>query len=110
MRIASYFTFAATATLSVALAGCGGSGGSSAGSRDFVRAVGSSTVYPFATAVAEQVGKAGGKSPVFESTGTGAGMKLFCAGVGAGHPDIEDASRRIKKSEYEDCAKNGVTE
>lgn len=103
-------TFLIVAASSLALAGCGGSGGSSAGSRDFVRAVGSSTVYPFATAVAEEVAKAGGKSPVIESTGTGAGMKLFCAGVGAQHPDIEDASRRMKKSEYEECQKNGVTE
>jgi phosphate transport system substrate-binding protein len=103
--------YAAVAISALALAACGGSGGgSSAGSRDFVRAVGSSTVYPFATAVAEQVGKAGGKSPVIESTGTGAGMKLFCAGVGASHPDVENASRRIKKSEFEDCQKNGVKE
>lgn len=103
-------TFLIVAASSVALAGCGGSGGSAAGSRDFVRAVGSSTVYPFATAVAEEVAKAGGKSPVIESTGTGAGMKLFCAGVGAQHPDIEDASRRMKKSEYDECQKNGVTD
>jgi len=98
------------AASAMALSACGGSGGSTAGSRDFVRAVGSSTVYPFATAVAEQTAKAGGKSPVIESTGTGAGMKLFCAGIGAQHPDIEDASRRMKKSEYEECQKNGVTE
>jgi phosphate transport system substrate-binding protein len=102
--------FGLAAVSAFALSACGGSGGSSAGSRDFVRAVGSSTVYPFATAVAEQVGKAGGKSPVVESTGTGAGMKLFCAGVGAGHPDIENASRRMKRSEFEACQKNGVTE
>lgn len=102
--------FSLLAVSALALSACGGSGGSNAGSRDFVRAVGSSTVYPFATAVAEQVGKAGGKSPVIESTGTGAGMKLFCAGVGASHPDIEDASRRMKKSEFEDCKKNGVAE
>jgi len=98
---------ALVAVSSLAIAGCGGSGGAS-GSRDFIRAVGSSTVYPFATAVAEQYAKTGAKSPVIESTGTGAGMKLFCAGIGAQHPDIEDASRRIKKSEYELCAKNGV--
>lgn len=108
MRSTKTIIFAAVSVL--ALSACGGSGGSSAGSRDFVRAVGSSTVYPFATAVAEQTAKAGGKSPVIESTGTGAGMKLFCAGVGAQHPDIEDASRRMKKSEYEECQKNGVTE
>ncbi len=100
--------FAALSISVLALLSACGSGGS-AGSRDFVRAVGSSTVYPFATAVAEAAAKAGGmKSPVIESTGTGAGMKLFCAGVGAQHPDIENASRRMKKSEYDDCAKNGV--
>jgi phosphate transport system substrate-binding protein len=79
--------------------------------RDQIRIVGSSTVYPFTTAVAEQFGKTGGfKTPVVESTGTGGGMKLFCAGVGADHPDFTDASRQIKKSEFEDCAKNGVTD
>lgn len=101
--------FAAVSTL--ALSACGGSGDSSStAARDYVTAVGSSTVYPFATAVAEAYAKTGVKSPVIESTGTGAGMKLFCAGVGAQHPDIENASRRIKKSEYEECQKNGVTE
>ncbi len=87
-----------------------GSGG--AGARDQIRAVGSSTVYPFATAVAEQFvqNNPGMKSPIIESTGTGAGMKLFCAGVGAQHPDIENASRRIKKSEFEQCQANGVKE
>jgi len=103
--------FLAVAVSALALSACGGSGAPAAGSRDFVRAVGSSTVYPFATAVAETYAKASGdKSPVIESTGTGAGMKLFCAGVGAQFPDIENASRRMKKSEYEDCQKNGVTE
>tara|TARA_R110000782_G_scaffold78276_2_gene154913 strand:- start:63346 stop:64407 length:1062 start_codon:yes stop_codon:yes gene_type:complete len=84
--------------------------GSSAGSRDQIRAVGSSTVYPFATAVAEQFvqNNPGMKSPIIESTGTGAGMKLFCAGVGPQHPDIEDASRRMKKSEFDQCVANGV--
>jgi phosphate transport system substrate-binding protein len=83
-----------------------------AGARDQIRAVGSSTVYPFATAIAEQFVQAnpGVKSPIIESTGTGAGMKLFCAGVGAQHPDIENASRRIKKSEFEQCQANGVKE
>lgn len=87
------------------LGGCGARGGS----RDFVRAVGSSTVYPFASAVAEQVAKAGGRSPVIESTGTGAGMRLFCAGLGARHPDVEDASRRMTPAEYKTCVANGVT-
>jgi phosphate transport system substrate-binding protein len=78
-------------------------------SRDQIRVVGSSTVYPFTTAVAEQFGKSGaGKTPVVESTGTGGGFKLFCAGVGVAHPDVSNASRRIKKSEFDDCAKNGV--
>ena len=80
-----------------------------ASARDQLRIVGSSTVYPFTTAVAEQFGKAnGGKTPVVESTGTGGGLKLFCAGVGAEHPDVANASRQIKKGEFEDCLKNGV--
>jgi phosphate transport system substrate-binding protein len=80
-----------------------------ASARDQIRIVGSSTVYPFTTAVAEQFGKTGGgKTPVVESTGTGGGMKLFCAGIGEGHPDLTNASRAIKKSEFEDCQKNGV--
>jgi phosphate transport system substrate-binding protein len=78
--------------------------------RDQIRIVGSSTVYPFTTAVAEAFGKASGKTPVVESTGTGGGMKLFCAGVGEDKPDFTNASRRIKKSEFEECIKNGVTE
>ena len=79
--------------------------------RDQIRIVGSSTVYPFTTAVAEQFGKATGmKTPVVEATGTGGGMKLFCAGLGEDTPDFTNASRRIKKGEFEDCAKNGVTE
>jgi phosphate transport system substrate-binding protein len=76
--------------------------------RDQIRVVGSSTVYPFTTTVAEQLGKTGVKTPVVESTGTGGGMKLFCAGVGVEHPDATNASRRMKKSELEQCIKNGV--
>lgn len=96
--------------LSIALAGCGGqSGGSSSGVRKEIRAVGSSTVYPFATAIAETLVKGGAfTSPVIESTGTGGGIKLFCEGVGAAFPDVANASRRLKKSEYDDCAKKGV--
>ena len=84
--------------------------GGGAGSRDQITAVGSSTVYPFTTMIAEQLvaNDPDAKAPVIESTGTGAGMKLFCAGIGAGHPDIEDASRRMKASEYKDCAANGA--
>ncbi len=77
--------------------------------RDQIRIVGSSTVYPFTTAVAEQFGKSsGGKTPVVESTGTGGGMKIFCEGVGVDKADGTNASRRIKKSEFELCDKNGV--
>ncbi|MBF0335414.1 MAG: substrate-binding domain-containing protein, partial [Alphaproteobacteria bacterium] len=83
---------------------------SAAEARDQIRIVGSSTVYPFSTTVAEQFGKSTSyKTPVIESTGSGGGIKLFCAGVGLGHPDITNSSRRIKASEVETCAKNGVT-
>lgn len=79
--------------------------------RDQIRIVGSSTVYPFTTTVAEQFGKTTKfKTPVVESTGSGGGLKLFCAGVGVEHPDITNSSRAIKKSEIEDCKKNGVAE
>jgi phosphate transport system substrate-binding protein len=78
--------------------------------RDYISIVGSSTVYPFATVVAEKFGKSGNKTPKIESTGSGGGMKLFCSGIGIEHPDITNASRRIKKSEQEQCAKNGVTD
>ena len=78
--------------------------------RDQIRIVGSSTVYPFTTAVAEAFGKVSGKTPVVESTGTGGGFKLFCAGVGEDTPDFTNASRAIKKSEFEACKANGVTE
>jgi phosphate transport system substrate-binding protein len=79
--------------------------------RTQMRAVGSSTVYPFAKAVAERIARANPRlgTPIIESTGTGAGMKLFCAGVGERFPDIENASRRMKASEAKLCAANGVT-
>jgi phosphate transport system substrate-binding protein len=78
-------------------------------SRDYINIVGSSTVYPFTTTVAEQFGRAGKfKTPKVESTGTGGGIKLFCNGVGVQHPDIVNASRRIKAAEVESCARNGV--
>jgi len=102
-------------------AGCGGgpssdgmapADGTSAGSgggRDQIRIVGSSTVYPFATKVAEQFGRTSRfPTPVIESTGSGGGFKLFCAGVGVAHPDVTNASRAIKDSERETCAANGV--
>jgi phosphate transport system substrate-binding protein len=97
-------TLAVAALMSVAFAGA-------AEARDQIRIVGSSTVFPFATAVAEEFGKTTSfKTPVIESTGSGGGLKLFCAGVGEQHPDITNASRRIKKSEVETCAKNGISE
>ena len=77
--------------------------------RDQIRIVGSSTVFPFSTAVAEQFGQTSGfATPVVESTGSGGGLKLFCAGVGEEHPDMTNASRAIKDSEIETCAANGV--
>ena len=74
-----------------------------------IKIVGSSTVYPFATTVAENFGRTTSfKTPIVESTGSGGGLKLFCAGMGANHPDITNASRRIKASEVENCAANGI--
>lgn len=85
--------------------------GGGSGSRDQITAVGSSTVYPFTTIVAERylADTPQARPPVIESTGTGAGIKLFCAGVGAAHPDIGDASRRLRRAEYDECARHGVT-
>ena len=83
-----------------------------ADARSQMRAVGSSTVYPFAKIVAERIARANPRlgTPIIESTGTGAGMKLFCAGVGERFPDVENASRRMKASEAKTCASNGVTQ
>ena len=93
----------------IAACGSNGSGAAGAGAKQQLKIVGSSTVYPFTTAVAEQFQRDNPNvSAVVESTGTGAGMKLFCAGVGANFPDIEDASRAIKRSEYDTCVKNGA--
>lgn len=79
--------------------------------RDQISIVGSSTVYPFATVVAERFGQVTNfKTPKIESTGSGGGMKLFCAGVGVEHPDITNASRRMKQSEFDTCQANGVTD
>lgn len=92
-----------------ALAVAGLATGAAAQSRDYISIVGSSTVYPFATVVAEQFGKTTKyKTPKIESTGSGGGLKLFCAGIGVAHPDITNASRRIKKTEVAACAENGV--
>jgi phosphate transport system substrate-binding protein len=97
-----------TSAVALLLAGATGIAGAGA-ARDYISIVGSSTVYPFATVVAEQFGKTTSfKTPKIESTGSGGGLKLFSAGVGVEHPDITNASRRIKKSEFEKCQKNGV--
>jgi phosphate transport system substrate-binding protein len=77
--------------------------------RDQIRIVGSSTVFPYTQAVAEEyANKTGNSAPVVESTGTGGGMKIFCQGIGEEHPDITGASRAMKKSEFELCSANGV--
>ena len=96
---------AATAVMALTISG-------TAEARTQMRAVGSSTVYPFAKIVAERIARANPRlgTPIIESTGTGAGMKLFCAGVGERFPDIENASRRMKSSEAKQCAANGVTQ
>jgi len=100
---AAHFVAAAGLTLLMA--------GPALAARDYISIVGSSTVYPFSTVVAEQYGKSsGGKTPKIESTGTGGGFKLFCGGVGVDHPDISNASRAIKESEMKTCADNGVKE
>ena len=78
--------------------------------RNTISVVGSSTVYPFATVVAERMSNNGFKAPVVESTGTGGGMKIFCAGIGMNTPDFTNASRAIKQKEKDLCFKNGVTE
>ncbi|HWH18541.1 MAG TPA: substrate-binding domain-containing protein [Allosphingosinicella sp.] len=102
----------AAALAALTLAGCdgqqGGAGGGASGQQ--MQIVGSSTVYPFTKAVAERFAQTNPsfKAPILESTGTGAGMKLFCGGVGDNFPDMTNASRRIKKSEYETCQQNGV--
>jgi len=89
----------------------GGADALAAAGRDTISIVGSSTVYPFATVVAERFGRSTTfKAPKIESTGSGGGFKLFCQGVGANTPDITNASRAMKKSEYDDCQANSVTD
>jgi phosphate transport system substrate-binding protein len=91
------------------VAACGGSGSSSGSKAAQLKIVGSSTVYPFTTAVAEEFQRANpGASVIVESTGTGAGIKLFCSGIGGDTPDMVNASRPMKASEYADCSKAGA--
>jgi len=79
--------------------------------RDYISIVGSSTVYPFSTVVAERFGRdTQFRTPTVESTGSGGGLKLFCNGIGVEHPDIANSSRRIKVSEIESCARNNVAD
>jgi phosphate transport system substrate-binding protein len=100
--------FAATSLLLVAVLA---STASAQTSRDYVYVVGSSTVYPFSTVVAERFGRSTEfKTPKVESTGSGGGLKLFCDGIGVDFPDIANSSRAIKASEVKSCATNGVTE
>ena len=95
--------------LALAIAAALALSATAAQARDNIEIVGSSTVYPFSTTVAEQFAKkTGSPAPKVESTGTGGGFKLFCSGAGIDTPDITNASRRMKKSEIEDCVKNGV--
>ena len=97
-KIATAATIAAFALTSV-----------TASARDSISIVGSSTVYPFATVVAEKFGKTTSfKTPTIESTGSGGGAKLFCAGSGVSHPDVTNSSRRIKSSELKKCTANGI--
>ena len=100
-------TFAAVSALALATA-CGGGGSSGGSGSSTIKIVGSSTVYPFTTAVAEEFQRAGSGRVIVESTGTGAGIKLFCGGVGSDQPDVVNASRQMKKSEFDSCAKAGV--
>ncbi|XKH01994.1 substrate-binding domain-containing protein [Marinobacter nauticus] len=100
-----------TALTSVALAGTIAAVSTPAMARDTISIVGSSTVYPFATVVAERFGtNTNFATPKLESTGSGGGLKLFCQGIGTQHPDITNASRRMKPSEYDMCQGNGVTD
>ena len=84
------------------------SGSANAQSRDRIQITGSSTVFPFTSTVAERFSQKGGKAPIVEGTGTGGGMRLFCAGVGLNTPDITNASRRITQNEFNTCKQNGV--
>ncbi|WP_374407712.1 substrate-binding domain-containing protein [Pelagerythrobacter sp.] len=106
MRFTTSICLAAAAALSLSACDAPGAGGT----RDSIRAVGSSTVYPFAKVVAENFARSHPdfKSPLIESTGTGGGVALFCGGVGPNTPDIVNASRRMKASEFATCQANGV--
>ncbi|HMO75499.1 MAG TPA: substrate-binding domain-containing protein [Sphingopyxis sp.] len=100
---------ACAATAALALSACQDQASSGGGARDFISAVGSSTVYPFATTAGERFAEAtGNKKPKIDSTGTGGGFERFCQGVGGNTPDIINASRRMKAKEFATCQANGV--
>lgn len=102
---------ACAATAALALSACQDQASSGGAARDYISAVGSSTVYPFATAVGERFAEAtGNKTPKIASTGTGGGFERFCSGVGGDTPDIANASRRMKAKEFASCQANGVEE
>ena len=106
-RTITVSTWLASAALGLVYAACA----AAQAGRDYVYVVGSSTVYPFATVVAERFGRSTRyRTPKVEATGTGGGFKLFCSGIGVDYPDITSASRRIKPSEVRGCAENGVTD
>ena len=109
MKTSSSIAFACLASLSLVACDSAGGGGAT---RDSIRAVGSSTVYPFAKQVAEDFARSNPdyKSPLIESTGTGGGIQLFCSKVGADSPDMANASRRMKVSEFDRCVTNGVSD
>ena len=99
------------AGLAALVSACGSGGGGSNAASSEIKIVGSSTVYPFTTAIAEQFERTNeGVSTIVESTGTGSGMKLFCEGLGSQYPDVVNASRRMKASEFEACQAAGVTD
>lgn len=110
--MAKKFAFIAlAATSALALSACQDQASSAGASRDFISAVGSSTVYPFATTAGERFAEAtGNKTPKIDSTGTGGGFERFCQGVGGDTPDIINASRRMKAKEFATCQANGVTD
>ena len=99
------------AKMSVSAAAITAISATTAVARDQISIVGSSTVFPYTQAVAEQFANNTGRpSPIVESTGTGGGMQIFCEGIGEGHPDLTGASRAMKASEWDKCAENGVTD
>lgn len=104
-------TFVAASVAALSLAACGNNGGEAAGARTGIWAAGSSTVFPFSTRVAENFNRTnGGSAPRVESLGTGGGIKAFCSGIGPTTPDIANASRPMKASEFADCQAHGVTQ